>query len=459
MTKTHNPGETSKLLIPTAQRQDEPKDIERVATAASRVKASAGSSSKEPVLQDPFFQVNSGTPFFSVPETVLDRAPEPAPAPAPASKSMPMPMVAVVQPSPLPHATPPMPALASPSTANTAVGSASCVNGTDSDTNSVVPTAATVMARNNMTEHWVNSIKKYGPTDWHNSTFTQADKAASPFYRMPCRTMVNQLGNDINRLSDDVMSELTVDRSRLPTLQTNWCKNQRRSLLGMVTSADGQLRVGATFRAQHDDGGPMEPTGPLHGLRMTILCNFAANCLKAEHAAVAIFTAPELASKAKKTTRTTQGAHATTTAAPAPASLPLPVLNPVPTSVATPPPRISLCKRCARCQDFVMREQHGRLFLESVLLPLSQRATYTEMLMHVNTCVAERVFTESGLGSAPNANYNTDTAYPWEDIKAMPVYEDYQGALVLVTHRQRVLSMRPMATDGYGFLYGTKERK
>lgn len=76
------------------------------------------------------------------------------------------------------------------------------------------------------------------------------------------------------------------------------------------------------------------------------------------------------------------------------------------------------------------------------------------MVSHVNTCIIERIYLEGGMeefGTAPKG-------FQWRDIKAMPIYEDYEGALILASHQRRVMSELPMETDAYGFLFGRKGR-
>ncbi|CAK7197849.1 hypothetical protein SEUCBS139899_000499 [Sporothrix eucalyptigena] len=336
-------------------------------------------------------------------------------------------------PTPTAPATPSMPGADSDFSANTAVGTvASDVN---SDILDVNPDTSHMV----MTGHWVNTVSRYGPTDWLNSTFIDEDAAAAKIFSV--QRKLNLTNGEVEPPAFDGATELTADRQRLPTLLrvTDFGRAQRRSLMGMVAGTDGRLRMGAAFRSQHGDGGPMEPTGALYNLRMKIICNFAQQCRDAEHTAEAalqipVFAVPETPGQAGPS-------------APVPTPRLPPILNPTPPTL---PKVIPLCHRCSAGHDFAMREQHGRLFLERVLLPLSERSSYTDMQVHVNTCVAERIFAESGLG------LGKDGACPWEDIKTMPIYEDYQGALTLATHRQKVMSSLPMGTDKYGFLYGKK---
>ncbi|CAK7236191.1 hypothetical protein SBRCBS47491_009552 [Sporothrix bragantina] len=340
------------------------------------------------------------------------------------------------------------------------------------------PTAVTNTQRDEMTGHWVKSVFKYGPTDWLNCTFIDEDAAGAKVFNAQ-RNCNYSANGEVNPMARDDMTELTADRQRLPTLLrvTDMGRGQRRSLMGMMAGADGRLRLGAAFRSQHGDGGPMEPTGALYNLRMKILCNFAQQCRDAEHSAAAAPDVPPIDTAAASATSPIPGQPGrSTTAAPCP---PVPVPVSVASLTPSPPPAttamdatmipptpssttakvIPLCRRCARGADFVMREQHGRLFLETVLLPLSERGTYSDMLVHVNTCVAERIFAESGMGTSGGmVGLGNGSTFPWHDIKTMPIYEDYQGALTLATHRQRVLSMLPMATDKYGLLYSEKRK-
>lgn len=324
----------------------------------------------------------------------------------------------------------------SSSSVQTAVDSDHTSDGTTAS--GFATTEAALATRNNVTGRWVDAMAKYGPTDWYNCTFTEDDPAAATTPRAITSASRQHLKKDSSNyfaamLPDDCAgsyvpggddhTELTAERYRLPTLRAPF---GRRPLPGIV---GGKLRLGA-FRFQHDDTGPTEPTGPLHGLRMHILCNFAMQCREAEHTAIA--EGPMTVTK-----KHDEG------------DVIVPPLAPI------DPLDLPVCRRCGRAQDFVMRTQHGRLFLETVLLPLSQSGTYADMVAHVNTCVIERVFAEGGMAMTSAA----PTGPHWQDIKALPIYQDYQGALVLASHKRRVLGQLPMLTDAYGMLYGRKEPK
>lgn len=328
----------------------------------------------------------------------------------------------------------------SASSIETAVESVQTSDHTPDDTNEAdIPGLAEARAaRNTNCANWVDSLAKYGPKDWYGIHFTIEDPAASKTPRgITANSRRNPRNDGINNFAPDLLSnyadsragaagaddrtELSGDRSRLPTLKAFG----RRAVPGF---ANGKLPLGA-FRFQHDDAGPTEPTGPLQNLRMTIMCNFARHCREAEHTAVA--EGPDTILKQPK-----QGDV---------------IAQPV---SKIDPSTLALCHRCGRAQDFVMRSQHGRLFLETVLFPLSEAGPYTDMVSHVNTCVIERIYSEGGMeesGTAPKGSQ-------WQDIKAMPIYEDYEGALILASHKRRVMSELPMETDAYGFLFGRKRR-
>ncbi|EFX04104.1 hypothetical protein CMQ_1032 [Grosmannia clavigera kw1407] len=149
-----------------------------------------------------------------------------------------------------------------------------------------------------------------------------------------------------------------------------------------------------------------EPTGAQHQLRMTILTNFAERC-RQEHG------------NGGDEHRDDNG-------------------------YAVP-----LCSLCLPADAFTMRPQHGHLFLDSVLLPLAEAISYAEMVVQVNTALIERVFKEAGLGESHDTE---PMAGPWNSIRAMPIYEDYQRALVLATHRRRLFDELPMTVDTCGLL-------
>ncbi|CAK7266780.1 hypothetical protein SEPCBS57363_002266 [Sporothrix epigloea] len=343
--------------------------------------------------------------------------------------------------------TPTRPALATSFT-KTYVGSIKSGGGTTISDDSVNPISNTVTERDELTRQWVSDVGRFGPLDWLNCTFQDEDAAAAKVFGVQ-----RNADGEINPMARDDYTELTADRQRLPTLLrvTDLGKGHRRNLSDMVANADGRLRLGAVFRSQHGDGGPMEPTGALYTLRMKILCNFAKQCRDAEHSVLASPEAPPIdtAVAAEAVPATGQAGPSSATPSHPPTFTSSPAVN---LTIQPGPSKITshFCRCCARGNDFVMGKQHSRLFLESVLLPLSECSTYTDMLVHVNTCVSERVFSESGLGSANDNPY--DGALRYEDIKTMPLYEDYQAALTLATHRQRVMSMLPMATDINGLL-------
>lgn len=343
--------------------------------------------------------------------------------------------------------TPTRPASATSFT-KTCVGSLSSGGGTTASVNSVSPISNAVTERDELTRQWVSDVSKFGPLDWLNCTFQDEDAAAAKVFGLQ-----RNADGEVNPMARDDYTELTADRQRLPTLLrvTDLGKGHRRNLSDMAANADGRLRLGAVFRSQHGDGGPMEPTGALYTLRMKILCNFAKQCRDAEHSVLATPDAPFVgtAVAAVALPVTSQAGPSTTAPSHLSASTSTPAfdltIQPGPFKVTS-----QFCRRCARGNDFVMCKQHSRLFLESVLLPLSECSTYTDMLVHVNTCVSERVFSENGLDSSNDDSY--DSALRYEDIKTMPLYQDYQAALTLATHRQRVMSTLPMATDIYGLL-------
>ncbi|CAK7229968.1 hypothetical protein SCUCBS95973_007413 [Sporothrix curviconia] len=416
-----------------------------------------------PVLHDYTVISNASA---AVPRLLVSE-PSPDPVPAPTS---PQALLADTSAPPTPL-TPMMPGSATCSD-DTFVGTIKSGDETNSN-DSLDPAILTNAERNAMTSRWIDSVSKYGPTDWLNCTFIDEDAAAAKIFGAQ-RHYNYSINGDVNPAARDDMTELTADRQRLPTLlrATDLGKGQRRSLMGMMAGADGRLRLGAAFRSQHGDGGPMEPTGALYNLRMRIVCNFAQQCRDAEHSAVAAPDIPPIDTAAASAPMLATGlVGPCDMAAPRPSARPLTptprtppphpqaALPTTPSTSATPPSESSkvvpICRRCARGTDFVMREQHGRLFLETVLLPLSERGTYSDMLVHVNTCVAERIFAESGMDVTGNKKA---PSLSWEGTKTMPIYEDYQGALTLATHRQRVLSMLPMATDRYGLLYGEKNK-
>ncbi|KJR87480.1 uncharacterized protein SPSK_01486 [Sporothrix schenckii 1099-18] len=284
---------------------------------------------------------------------------------------------------------------------------------------------------------WAESLAKYGPTDWHGYYFTVEDPAAVTTPRAITAMKRGSAKQDgANHFAPSLLeerahshvpagddhTELSADRYRLPTLRAFG----KRAVPGFV---DCKLRLGA-FRFQHDDSGPAEPTGPLQNLRMTILCNFARQCREALHTATA--EGPLTINKKD------EGGDVIV--------LPLAPVD---------PDTLRVCRRCGRAQEFVMRSQHGRLFLETVLRPLSEAYTYADMVAHVNTCVIERIYSEGGMG--PSSKVPTGTL--WQDIKAMPIYHDYQGALILAAHKRRVMRELPIDTDTYGFLFGRKDRQ
>ncbi|KAL1889977.1 hypothetical protein Sste5346_008556 [Sporothrix stenoceras] len=340
-----------------------------------------------------------------------------------------------------PSAGPAAPAGDSASSIETAVESIHTSAHTQDDTTeSDIPGLAEARAASKVVvADWVQSLAQYGPKDWNGIVFTIEDPAAAKTPRGITATNRRNLGNGnndgINRFAPTLLdnyadsqaagaddrTELSGDRNRLPTLKAFG----NRTIPGF---ANGKLPLGA-FRFQHDDAGPTEPTGPLQNLRMTIMCNFARHCREAEHSAIA--QGPDTILKMPK-----QGEV-----------IPPPVEKIDPSALA-------LCRRCGCAQDFVMRPQHGRLFLETVLLPLSEAGAYTDMIAHVNTCIVERIYAEGGMeetGRAPTGTH-------WQDIKAMPIYEDYEGALILASHKYRVMSELPMEMDAYGFLFGRKDR-
>ncbi|OAA59819.1 hypothetical protein SPI_06017 [Niveomyces insectorum RCEF 264] len=206
----------------------------------------------------------------------------------------------------------------------------------------------------------------------------------------------------------DASTECSADRCRLPTLLDDPAHN------------NNHLPA-------------MEPTGLLYRLRMEILENFAARCREARHGVAA--DAPPADPRERPSPRQPP---------PPPSSAPSSSPRSAPPSSPPPP----LCVHCAPASTFTMRPHHARLFLDSVLLPLSTLVSYADMVGYVNTAVIERVFADAGLGNARS----TDPSAAWADIVARPVYEDFRGALVLATHRRRVLEELPVVLDACGMV-------
>ncbi len=310
---------------------------------------------------------------------------------------------------------------------STAIGDAS-----DDSTPSVMQRRAARSDYAQNLRRWINTTKRYGPTDWLNSTFAAEDSARDGH------------GADPNMFNDGA-TERTADRLRLPTLMTDGVYGRA---LGGVVCGTGGMGGGmvASLGGRKDrqqKAGPMEPTSAMYLLRMSIMGNFAARCREAAHTAVEVV---EVRLTEGGGIHAGAGVHLEVATIDADAAA-----NDddnCDSEPTTPPLAKPLCRQCARANDFAMREQHGRMFLEQVLLPLSQACSYADMVLHVNTSVRERIYADAGLDNA----HADAPALRWEDIKAMPIYEDFQGALVLATHRWRVEARLPVAADAFGMV-------
>ncbi|CAK7273568.1 hypothetical protein SEPCBS119000_005727 [Sporothrix epigloea] len=357
--------------------------------------------------------------------------------------------------------TPPYTLFASTTFSNEAdVGSVKNGSNTRTSNSFIDPTLITTTERNEVTRQWVFDVAKYGSDDWYGCTFKNEDTTAA---KTRSAQRHSAAGGEADLTTCDNFTELSADRQRLYCV-TDSGKSQRPNFTDMTVNQVGRLHLGAVYRSKHSDGGPMEPTGALYNLRMRIVCNFARQCRSAEHSAsaipapaflgaVATATAIPTTASAESFAMISSGALSCTTADVSPARVPISCLETTSGLSTISPP---LCRRCARSIDFVMCKQHSRMFLESVLLPLSECSTYSDVLVHVNTCVSERVYAESGM------DFSSDNPEPGalrlEDIETKPLYKDYKTALTLATHRQRVLSALQMAVDDFGFLYCQTER-